>query len=268
MKRRQTQYPQTMTARHYMSEKDIHEGSSRFVGLRPTDTPSVLSSVTAQPTQRAGLATSASISPTSSYRFSFKPPQIDSKEHVQQSGRHSMLDESSFLRRSSSSVDLPASSLDDDRRNTFSFDVPPFTGTSSSSSANPRMDQSMSLYSSNGHNMSKSHKMKPTRLNSRSLVDITNIPSPSKQGDKGPLWYSSTITICDSNAAEWSKTKKSMLEEAVAAALDLPIEHVQAKDVRERTGRRLLSISLEVTLLVKAESKAHLNELRKRMVSE
>ena len=59
-----------------------------------------------------------------------------------------------------------------------------------------------------------------------------------------------------------------MLEEAVAAALDLPIEDVQATDVRERMGRRLLSTSLEVTVIFKAESKEHLNELRKRMVSE
>ncbi|EKX44309.1 hypothetical protein GUITHDRAFT_109764 [Guillardia theta CCMP2712] len=229
MKKRQVHHPQTMTHRKFMGEEETSQKISKFVGLRPTETPATIN-FSGQQSQRVGRVSSSSISPTSSsYRFSIRLPEADGNEPDQRNSRHSMFeDASASLRRSSSSVDLPVSSLDGDRRSTFAFDVPAFVGTSSS--ADSRLDQSMSLYTSNGQNISRSHKSRNARPHPRSLADITNMPSPSKKSDKGPLWYSSTITISDANAAEWSKTKKSMLEEAVAAALDLPIEDVQATD--------------------------------------
>ena len=194
MKKRQVHHSQTMTPRKFMGEEETSQKISKFVGLRPAETPAT-TNFSGQQSQRVGrVSSSSSISPTSSYRFSIRPPEADGNEPAQRNSRHSMFDDpSASLRRSSSSVDLPVSSLDGDRRSTFAFDIPVFVGTSLS--ADSQVDQSMSLYSSNGQNMSRFHKLRYARPHPRSLADITNMPSPSKRSDKGPLWYSSTITI-------------------------------------------------------------------------
>jgi hypothetical protein len=74
-------------------------------------------------------------------------------------------------------------------------------------------------------------------------------------------WIQTSVTVSDLTVAGWTQQKQDMFIEAVAATAQVGLSDVCVLSLKEKCGRRLLSIATEITFQVKASSREHAQEV-------
>ena len=86
-------------------------------------------------------------------------------------------------------------------------------------------------------------------------------------GSKGG-WIQTTVTISDMNIATWTQQRQDIFIEAVSETAQVPLSDVCVLSLKEKCGRRLLSIATEVTFQVRADSGEHAREIVRDLKSQ
>ena len=86
-------------------------------------------------------------------------------------------------------------------------------------------------------------------------------------GSKGG-WIQTTVTISDMNIATWTQQRQDIFIEAVSETAQVPLSDVCVLSLKEKCGRRLLSIATEITFQVRADSGEHAREIVRDLKSQ